>query len=363
MEAAERSWYLEQIGIPEWIPRDAAAQLANAANDSAAAVAEDSSSQTAAPAVTAPATAAAEEPATYNGPKISPSDILAKLRESNGPKAKKQLDEGSQLAEEFTTPPTAEQLKKLAEKPVEPVAPVETTKPPEPIADATQQTASVVPAAAPVVNKPQTVQPVVKQSPATAVPQIQEPDFSVEEPDVGDLEALFAESIAFEGEAQPAVDEGPDTLEKLDRDWKLMLAQAGCLPASLGEGAKDPAVIVITALPANQFDNRQLDCAWRLRGSILKAAKLPAKRSFHSSLYSVSSNVKPASLLKRLRALHPNAILLCFASAELEADLKELPGKVLCLPSVDQMLSDAALKRKAWDQLQKAIPAFEKLAK
>lgn len=361
MQSAERSWYLEQMGVPEWIPRDAAALIADAGETAAAtgstpqAVASETTSPQQVPAAVADSA----------GPAVTPAEILANLKAANGPKSKKQLaEEGSKLAEEFTRPPTPEQLKQLAPKPISaPAAKLAATQ----NSEVAQPTAKAVPPPQAIVMAPNAPLPESPAERKTAVlpdpVAISEPDFSVEETDLGDLEALFAESMAFEADApSEVVDTGPDTIEKLDRDWKLMLAQAGCLPASLGEGVADPAVIVLTALPANQFDNRQLDRAWRLRSSILKAAKLPNKVCVHSALYSISSNVKPAPLLKRLRDLYPKATLLCFANDELTADLQGLPGEIIRLPSLDQMLADAKLKLQAWEQLQKAIPSFEKLA-
>jgi hypothetical protein len=356
MGGAERSWYLEQMGVPEWLPRDAAALVSDTEQSAAT---TDSAPRALATAVPAEP----QQPSVVvagSGPSVTPAEILAKLKAANGPKSKKQLaEEGSKLAEEFTRPPTAEQLQQIAAKPkpvAETVVEVEKVQP-----AVVEPKATAVSNSAPATQKQEA--PVSPQSdPSLELVPASEADFSFEEPDIGDLEALFAESMAFESESQPEIDAGPDTAEKLGRDWKLMLAQAGCLPASLGEGVTDPAVVVVTALPANQFDNRQLDRAWRLRGSILKAAKLPAKASFHSSFYSISSNVKPALLLKRLRDLHPKATLLCFSNAELEADLSGLSGEIIRLPSLEQMLADATLKRQAWEHLQKAIPSFEKLA-
>jgi hypothetical protein len=89
---------------------------------------------------------------------------------------------------------------------------------------------------------------------------------------------------------------------------------------------------------------------------------LPEKATYHCSFYSITNNVKPARLLKRLRDLYPQATLLCFANPSLEADVERLEGDVVCLPSLDLMLSDAALKRQAWKKLQTMIPSFEKLA-
>jgi hypothetical protein len=367
MERAERSWYLEQLGIPEWIPRDAAAPVTAIASVSAeaagvgikAVVAVAEQALAADPLATTPVPASAP-----NG--VGPGDILAKLRASNGPKTKRQVDGESQLAEEFTRPPTAEQLKQLAAIPM--VTPVVEAEPDEtvPIQAASLPAANSIPTSKPEI-KVAAKQQVPNSGRLAKLPQQPavdsvEPDFSIEEPDFAELQALFAESLQQEESAQPEVDAGPDDIEKLARDWKLVLTQAACLPACLGEGAAEPAVIVLTALPANQFDNRQLDRAWRLRRSILKAAKLPEKATYHSSFYSISNNVKPARLLKRLRDLYPQASLLCFANLSLEADVKGLEGDVVCLPSLDLMLADAALKRQAWKKLQAMIPSFEKLA-
>lgn len=349
MERAERSWYLEQLGIAEWVPRDAVAPV----SDSPAAATDQPVTHNRV------AKAPVDAEPSYTGPKVGPDDILASLRAANGSESKQQVaDAGSQLADEFTRPPTEEQLKQLASK----------RAASQPAKTPTQQNDGVAvsetaPAASNVVQLPTPKAKERTPTPsAAAVADLGEPDFSVEEPDAGDLEALFAESLSLEGGEQ-AVDSGPDSIEKLQRDWAQMLSQAGCLPASLGEGASQPKVIIVTELPANQFDNRQLDQAWRLRAGILKAAKLPNRVCFHASLYSVSSVVKPEPLLGRLAALFPEAIVLGFADQSLEAGLKQISNKTLCLPSIGQMLSQPAMKRKAWEQLQPKIAVFEKLDK
>lgn len=358
MESAERSWYLGQLGITEWIPRDAAALMA-----------EDLANKEPARGAALPLTAAKPAAALSTAPQLGPSDILARLKASNGSHAKRQMvGEGSKLAAEFTKPPTQAQLKHLAEKSTGSRPPPETT-PLENLAEKRQiaddrQSHTVASSARAEANWTTDVTRQPSQT-LSQPPQdlTAEPDFTVGEVDSGDLEALFAEAMSFEHGNAADIDSGPDSLEKLDKDWKRMLAQAGCLPASLGEGAKEPKVLVLTALEADRFDSRQLDKAWRLRRSILNAAKLPETSSFHASLYSISKHLKPLVLLQRLRALYPEAILLCFATPALEDDVRDLAGEIIVLPSLDEMLKQPQLKRQAWERLQKVIPVFERLGK
>lgn len=311
MRNAEDSWYLEKLGIQQWVPRSEAeaAQVADTqtvevtqaqAAPSPFVAAGDVESHVnvieGAPIQRAPQEAESIDSAGSSTPPAGhgPGDILAKLR-AGKQKTKPTTIEPVSVAIEVESPATVD----------EPVPPPEVVQPPS--------------------------------------------------------QAIQASTPATQDEQFIPLGSAADSWPKLIDDWHSTLAQAGLPAANLGEGSAGAAVVVFTELPLDQLTPQQLDAGWRLRAAILSAAGLAPQRCFHAALYSVSSVLQPQELLKRQLLMMPTAKVICFAGERLGADIASAGVDAIMLPSISEMLATPAAKKQAWKTLQPLIESFKAL--